>query len=193
MDVHLVLAVRPPEEGKSRLAATIDFDRRLALNYKMFRHVLKIGREVFTPDRIILVSRSATLRDEAAALGAHVLEEAGDGLNAALEQGAAFAAARGADALLSLSSDLPELTAADVRAMLDVPAPIAIATDRLRTGTNALKMHPAGAIPFRYGVDSLAAHLSAAAAVGLEAVVVERPGLAGDIDTPADLAEWHRR
>ncbi|ABQ66781.1 conserved hypothetical protein [Rhizorhabdus wittichii RW1] len=193
MDTHLVLAVRPPEEGKSRLAATIDSDQRSALNYKMFRHVLKIGSELFPPGQIILVSRSAALRDEVAALGGHALEESGDDLNAALEQGAAFAMGHGAGSLLSLSSDLPSLTVDDVRAMLDAPAPVAIATDRLRTGTNALRMRPAGAIPFRYGVDSLAAHLAAATAAKLEAVVIERPGLAGDIDTPADLAEWRRR
>ncbi len=193
MDGHLLLAVRPPEEGKSRLATTIDADQRSALNYNMFRHVLKIGRELFPPERIILVSRSAALRGEVAALGGHALEESGDDLNAALEQGARFAIGRDAGSLLSLSSDLPALTMDDVRALLDAPAPIAIATDRLRTGTNALRMRPAGAIPFRYGMDSLAAHLAAAAAAKLEAVVVERPGLADDIDTPADLAAWHRR
>lgn len=193
MDGHLLLAVRPPEEGKSRLAATIDNDQRSALNYNMFQHVLKIGSELFPPERIILVSRSAALRDEVAALGGHALAESGDNLNAALEQGARFAIGRGAGSLLSLSSDLPALTVDDVRALIDAPAPIAIATDRLRTGTNALRMRPAGAIPFRYGVDSLAAHLAAAAAAKLKAVVVERPGLAGDIDTPADLAEWQRR
>jgi 2-phospho-L-lactate guanylyltransferase len=189
MDCHLLLAVRPPEEGKSRLAVALDISKRIELNYNMFRHSLKIGSELFQPDRIIVVSRSGALLDEARSLGAQALAETGADLNAALEQAARHAIGRGAEALLSLSSDLPALAADDVRALLDAPAAIAIATDRLRQGTNGLRMHPAGAIPFHYGEGSLAAHLAAAEAAGLDAAVIERPGLANDIDTPADLAE----
>lgn len=192
-DDYLLLAVRPPEEGKSRLAGAIEDEQRLLLNYNMFRHVLKIGCELFPSERIILVSRSAALRDDVATLGGHALAELDNDLNAALEQAARFAIGRGAASLLSVSSDLPDLTVDDMRALIDATAPIAIATDRLRVGTNALRMRPAGAIPFRYGTDSLTAHLAAASAAKLEAVVIERPGLAGDIDTPADLAEWQSR
>lgn len=188
MDCHLLLAVRPPEEGKSRLAEVLDLSTRIELNYNMFRHSLKVGRELFRADRIIVVSRSPALLDEARALGTQALPEAGIDLNAALEQAARHAIGRGAEALLSLSSDLPALTTDDVQVLLDAPAAIAIATDRLRLGTNGLRMRPAGAIAFRYGEGSLAAHLAAARAAGLDATVVERPGLANDIDTPADLA-----
>jgi len=158
----------------------------------MFRHVLNIASTVFKSDRIILISRSEALLDEARAIGALAVREAGCGLNVALEQGARIAIARGADALLCLSSDLPGLSADDIRALIEAPAPIAIATDRMRLGTNALLMRPPGAIRFHYGLDSLAAHLAAARAIGLEAVVLERPGLANDIDTPADLAELRK-
>lgn len=190
MQCHLLLTVRPPEEGKSRLAEAIDKKSRIDLNYNMFRHVLKVGSEMFSADRIIVVSRSEALLDEVRAIGGHAVPEAGSDLNLALEQGSRFAIEQGAEALLSLSSDLPGLSADDIRALIEAPAPIAIATDRLRLGTNALRMRPAGAIGFHYGLGSLAAHLAAAHAAGLEAAVIERPGLANDIDTPADLAEW---
>lgn len=189
MDCHLLLAVRPPEEGKSRLAEALDRAARIELNYNMFRHSLRVGSEVFQADRIVVVSRSPALLDEARALGAQALAEAGTDLNAALEQAARHAIGRGAESLLSLSSDLPMLTADDIQALIEAPAAIAIATDRLRLGTNGLRMRPAGAIAFHYGEGSLAAHLAAARAAGLAAAVVERPGLANDIDTPADLAE----
>jgi 2-phospho-L-lactate guanylyltransferase len=190
VNCHLLLAVRPPEEGKSRLAGTLDDRERIQLNYSMFRHVLKVGSEVFEPNRIVVISRSAALLDEVHGLGIRPLAEMGSGLNPALEQAADQAIANGANALLSLSSDLPALTADDLHALLDAPAAIAIGTDRARQGTNALRMRPAGAIPFRYGVGSLTAHLAEARAAGLEAMVVERPGLANDIDTPADLADY---
>lgn len=190
MNAFLILAVRPPEEGKSRLAETLDHSERIDLNYKMFRHVLKVAMEVFKANRIVVVSRSDMVLDEARALGILALAEDGSDLNTALEQARRHAIDHGADALLSVSSDLPTLTTEDLRALIDASAPIAIGTDRLRQGTNALRMRPADAIPFRYGDGSLAAHLAEARSAGLEALVVERPGLADDIDTPADLAEF---
>jgi 2-phospho-L-lactate guanylyltransferase (CobY/MobA/RfbA family) len=43
---------------------------------------------------------------------------------------------------------------------------------------------------FRFGSGSFVAHQGAARAAGIEPVVVDRPGLAFDLDTPADLARW---
>lgn len=190
MASYLLLAVRPPAEGKSRLGGALSEGDRISLNYSMFRHVFSVVSEVFPPSHIIVVSRSPELLEEVRAYGADPLIETGSGLNAALEQGARHAIARGAEALAAISSDLPSLTAEDVRALIEAPVPVAIATDRLHQGTNALAMRPPGAIPFRFGVDSLAAHLEAARGAGLQAQVIERPGLARDIDTPADLAEF---
>jgi 2-phospho-L-lactate guanylyltransferase len=48
-------------------------------------------------------------------------------------------------------------------------------------------MRPVDAIPFRFGPGSFDAHLAAARAAGVPTAVVERPGLAFDLDTPADL------
>ncbi len=64
---------------------------------------------------------------------------------------------------------------------------MAIAPDRAGAGTNALALRPTSAIPFRFGPGSHEAHRRAAEAAGLEVVTVERPGLAFDLDTPADL------
>lgn len=189
MSFCLLLAVRPPPEGKSRLEGALSVEDRISLNYNMFRHVFSVGREVFPPSHIIVVSRSHALLDEVRAQGAEALIETGSGLNAALEQGSRHAIARGAQALAAVSSDLPSLAVEDLRALVETPVPVAIATDRLRQGTNALALRPPGAIPFRFGADSLAAHLEAARDAGLQAQVIERPGLARDIDTPADLAE----
>ncbi|MBW8910826.1 MAG: 2-phospho-L-lactate guanylyltransferase [Sphingomonas sp.] len=189
MACHLLLAVRPPGEGKSRLAGVLSNSAREALNYKMFRHVLGVAREVFPPAHIIVVSRSMILLDEAQAAGCHAEPEQGDELNQALAQGGRSAVDRGATELLSLSSDLPFLTVDDLAAMLAAGGDVVIATDRLHSGTNALLMRRPFAIPFSYGPASLAAHLAAADKAGLKAVVVDSPGLACDIDTPADLAE----
>jgi len=188
MSACLLLAVRPPAEGKSRLSGALSHEERISLNYNMFRHVFSIGCQIFPATNIVVISRSDTLLDEVRAHGAAALIETESGLNAALEQGARHAMERGATAVVAVSSDLPFLSAEDLHVLIEAPAPVAVATDMVRQGTNALMMRPPGAIPFRFGIGSLAAHLDAASTAGLEALVIERPGLARDIDTPADLA-----
>ena len=67
---------------------------------------------------------------------------------------------------------------------------MAIAPDRAGTGTNGLALRPPDVIGFRFGLDSLAGHVAEAQAAGVPLVEVVRPGLAFDLDTPADLARW---
>jgi 2-phospho-L-lactate guanylyltransferase (CobY/MobA/RfbA family) len=67
---------------------------------------------------------------------------------------------------------------------------VAIAPDRAGSGTNGLALTPPDVIAFRFGIGSCAAHLGAAREAGVPAVEVHRPGLAFDLDTPADLARW---
>jgi 2-phospho-L-lactate guanylyltransferase (CobY/MobA/RfbA family) len=56
-------------------------------------------------------------------------------------------------------------------------------------GTNALWICPAGALEPAFGAPgSAAVHAARAQAGGLDVVVVDRPGIAHDVDTPADLA-----
>jgi 2-phospho-L-lactate guanylyltransferase len=186
---HAIIAVRPAGEGKSRLAETLSNEERISLNYKFFRHVFSVAKEVFPADEIIVVSRSGEFLDEARRGGAYAHLESSHDLNAALAEGARVAVERGATELLSLSSDLPFLRADDLRAMLASSGDVVIATDRQRIGTNALLMQRPFAIPFLYGEASLSAHLAAAEQAGLVATVIDRLGLARDIDTPADLAE----
>lgn len=136
------------------------------------------------------MSRSPDLLDKARAAGAVALAEVGvPGLNAALTQGAKFAAALGAKAVLSLSSDLPELAVEDIEAMLAAAQtqPIVIAPDRHGTGTNALLIRPPLLFTYAYGVDSLARHKAAAEIVGQPIAIVSRDGLARDVDEPTDL------
>jgi 2-phospho-L-lactate guanylyltransferase len=141
---------------------------------------------------VLLVSDSEALCAAARQAGAQaLLEDRGDDLNAALWR--AEAAIGPADALLVLPADLPRLEAGDIQAMAAAgdAAEMAIAPDRQETGTNALLWTRAPRA-FRFGVDSFAAHQEAARATGAPVAVVRRPGLAFDLDLPADLAELRR-
>ena len=193
-DLRILIAVRPVEDGKSRLASVLPVDKRSILNQRLFDHVCEISLSVLPADRIIIVSRSQALLEQGRARGMEAVLETGSGLNEALEQGAAVAASKGSGPLLALATDLPGLGHGDLAAMVEASrrADIVIAPDHAGRGTNALLMAQPHAIPFRYGPDSLAAHISAAREAGLVHVLVERPGLSLDVDTAEDLSrlQW---
>ncbi len=92
-----------------------------------------------------------------------------------------------------VSADLPLVTPADVVALVAATPQRGIAIARAKDGgTNAVSMRPPGALPTRFGEPGSAAlHEQAAREAGLDAVVLDRPGLAFDVDTPEDLAAWH--
>jgi len=103
----------------------------------------------------------------------------------------------GMDVLAVLHGDLPDLAPDDITALLIAvsgPGPaVAIAPDAAARGTNGLALRPPDAIGFHFGRDSLAAHRAAAELSGARLTVVDRPGLAFDVDTPQDLATWLER
>jgi 2-phospho-L-lactate guanylyltransferase len=141
----------------------------------------------------VVISPSAELEPIVAEAGARLAVQRGMGLNAGLDQAREAAVAEGVERLLVLHGDLPNLAAEDVLALMDAAGglpSVAIAPDRLGTGTNGLALSPPGAIGFRFGTGSLAAHRTEAEAAGMEPAMVMRPGLAFDLDTPEDLARW---
>jgi 2-phospho-L-lactate guanylyltransferase len=190
LDLRVLIAVRPPEEGKSRLATVLSADQRNRLNRRLFEHVCGVSLSFLPANRIIIVTRSPDLLAEARERGMHAVAESGSSLNEALEQGAVFAASLEEGPLLTLATDLPALRGEDLAAIADAlrEADVAIAPDHNGCGTNALLMRRPAAIPFRYGANSLQAHIAECGEAGLRYVLIERPGFALDIDTPGDLS-----
>lgn len=187
MNIWAVIPVQPLEEGKSRLASVLSARERRDLNQRFFQHVLKVALTAFPPSRVLVVSRSADVL--AAAGGAQTLSEIGTGdLNVALTEAARAAERFGAEAVLSVSSDLPLLEAEDLRAMCEALATdtAVIAPDSAGVGTNAL-LCPVKAVAYAYGKGSFARHTALMEAQDLRVTVIQREGLAFDIDTPTDL------
>jgi len=191
MTLRIVLPVKPLAEGKSRLAGRLDGEGRLRLNRDLFARTLEVAIDFAGGPAVLVVSRDPEVLARAAAAGAETLaEEAPGGLNAALDQARARLRPAGNDLLLVLPVDLPRLEASDLAALVEAvpearPA-LALAPDRAGRGTNALLAAPAGAIRFRFGADSLRAHRKEARRAGALSRIVERPGLAFDLDTVAD-------
>ncbi|WP_129786067.1 2-phospho-L-lactate guanylyltransferase [Promicromonospora panici] len=189
-----VVPLRDGVSGKSRLAAVLDAGSRRRLVRVLARHVVTTLLVADGIGRVVVVTADpAFARETLAGLDVEVLEQPAErpGLNAALEYAREVLVAPGP--LLVAHADLPALSPADVAALLARDAPLVVATDRYRSGTNLLLLRPeddAGqAFRFRFGVGSLAAHLDEADARGLGAVVVHRPGTAVDLDTADDWSQ----
>ncbi|MGC4252678.1 MAG: 2-phospho-L-lactate guanylyltransferase [Sphingobium sp.] len=181
----IIIPVKPFEEAKARLASVLTPEQRESLSRDFFRHVLTLATDRALDADVIVVSRCGQALDMARRAGAQTVVERGQGQNEALEQ-----AMRQADGpLLLLSSDLPFLTVEDIAAMLTLGATsdIGIATDCAQTGTNALFLARPGLIRPRFGPDSRALHQAEAERAGLRWTLIERPGLAFDVDQPEDL------
>lgn len=195
-----------PVGSKRRLAGLLDPDERARLSRAMLADVL--GALLATPivERVLLLTPTGdtdnligrgvnglpsdprlTLLDEPAD-GANGTDR--DGLNVALWQAQAVAAEAGAGSLLILPADLPLLLPTDIAAIFDAASRsgIVLAPDREAGGTNALLLSPPAAFATAFGVESFARHRALAAQAALPYAVVERPGLALDLDTPADVA-----
>ena len=206
LSLWTIVPVKPFREGKSRLAGYLTPSTRRALNRNLLTRTLNAIRLGRIDAEIVVVSRDNDALDLATRMGCHALTEAPcnplpfvtgprafsidheSQLNAALTQAAAYAAARGATRVLVLPTDMPNLTAEDVRTMAfprDRAPQVNIAPSR-DGGTNALMLQPVQAIPFAFGRDSFQRHRRLAAEAGIPVRVVESASLVFDIDLPED-------
>ena len=191
MSVRIIVPHRGLAAAKTRLASVLDDAEREGLARLLLERVLRVAHEACGD--VVVISPSEALEPLVAAAGARLAVQRGMGLNAGLDQARREALTDGVTTLVVLHGDLPNLGADDVLALLAAVPPgggVAIAPDRAGRGTNGLALRPPGAIGFKFGVESLAAHRREVEAAGTPMAEVDRPGLAFDLDTPADLARW---
>ena len=169
-----VVPMKSIELAKGRLSTVLDGAGRRALAQKMLDHVLGVLRE-------------AGLSSVRVASGA---DGTGD-LNADVTEAARLVQAEGATHLLLVMADLPYLSAADVAALIEAGRDNAVVIAEAKDGgTNAMLLKPPTVLDFAFATHRPSAtfHAESARKAGHEPVILRRPGLARDIDTPADLA-----
>jgi 2-phospho-L-lactate/phosphoenolpyruvate guanylyltransferase len=191
VSVRIIVPHRGLAAAKTRLAPVLDDGEREALARRLLDRVLRVAHEACGD--VVVITPSEALAPLVAAAGARLVVQHGLGLNDGLEQARDEAIGNRVTSLLVLHGDLPNLSTADVAALLDALPEgegVAIAPDRAGTGTNGLALRPPEAIGFRFGAGSLAAHRQEAERRNVPLTEVHRPGLAFDLDTPADLARW---
>jgi 2-phospho-L-lactate/phosphoenolpyruvate guanylyltransferase len=188
--VSAVVPVKDLRGTKSRLAPILDPGARAGLTLYMMGRVVRAIAQAGVED-VCVVSPDRMVLQEAKRRGATPLVQESRGLNPALEEGRRRALELGAPTLLVLPADLPLLDAGDVRAVLQETgerSSAVISPDSMRSGTNALLLHPPEVLSFAFGPDSFEAHLGAARRRSLDVRICERPHLAFDLDTAGDLA-----
>ena len=177
--------------AKSRLGEVLDAEERVELTVRLLRATVAATTGSERIAETLVVTPDDTVRRVATEAGARAIRQRETGLNRGIDLGREEAIAAGADAVLILPIDLPEVSidaVDDVLATLDGSRRplVAIVADRHGRGTNALLLAPPNAIDTCFGGDSRAAHVGAAREAGAQLVELDGP-LRLDLDTPEDL------
>jgi len=180
---HVLIPLKRLDDAKSRLANVLTAEERSALMLELLEGVLAAADEADLGP-ITIVSSEPALPD-----GVAHFDDQGLAWNDALA--AAMREVVTEPIAAVVSADLPRVTAEDFQALVAATPDRGLAIARaLDGGTNAVSMRPPGAVPTHFGEPSSAAvHAQTTATAGLAARLVDVPGLAFDVDTPADLAE----
>jgi 2-phospho-L-lactate/phosphoenolpyruvate guanylyltransferase len=171
-----VIPLKGLDHAKSRLGAVLSRVERAELALRLLAGVVGACNDAGLP--VCVISPDHKARSEAIRLGAETLDDGGVDLTGAVTLGLERYAA--AEAVVAIAADLPYVTADDVRELLELARPLAVAAAPDGT-TNAAAARPPSALRPSYGPGSAARH------GGLQ---VHLPRLERDLDTPADLASW---
>jgi FO synthase len=190
--IWAVVPVKPFAQAKRRLSPVLGESERAQLARAMFEDVLDALSGARRLAGIIVVTRDGEAAALARTRGSIVLEDAVEGINAALGIAVAHLSAEPRAAMLVVPSDLPQLTPDRIDEIVrDLPDGRAVAVMSSDDGgTNLLACRPANATAPCFGPDSFNAHRRAAEQAGITPTVIPALALGRDIDSPVDLAAF---
>jgi len=180
-----LIAIKERERCKTRLGNAVDERTRVELVRSMLAAVLTAAQTAQTVHQTIVVSPE---RDQIPA-AIPVLADTGESLNAALEQAHRMLRDFGCHEVVVLPADLPHIMASDIDTLVRAARTggFSIASDATGAGTNALCLVAPQPFRFQFGPDSRRLHVQEARRLELTPQIIHLPGLAFDVDTPADL------
>ncbi len=169
-----LVPVRIEPIAKRRLAHLMDGPQRSDLVAALFRGVVRVLTDAGLPV-VALAPHPIDVPD-----GVELWIDDAPGLNRAL----ASAVARAGLPVLIVHADVVGLAVTDVTAMVEAPGDVVIGRAR-DGGTNALLLR--SELGLSFGPNSALVHAQRARAAGLRTIVIDRPGLALDVDEGAAL------
>jgi 2-phospho-L-lactate guanylyltransferase len=188
----ILIPVKNLSDAKQRLSCLLSPEERLALAHAMCEDVLEeIARWRGRPP-VAVVTGDPFARNLALRLQFEVIaDNSNPGETGAIEMATAICRERGAVSTLVVPADIPLIETAELERIVESAPPggAVLVPDAAGRGTNAALRAPADLFPLRFGNDSFLPHLAAAKATGKPCVVLKLPGIARDVDRPADLQE----
>jgi len=188
----ILVPIKSLDGAKQRLSPVLDAEERQALAVGMMEDVLGTlaSWDARPPVAIVTSDSQAT-----ALANRYSFEIIADPDNRsetdAIDLATQAVVERGWASTLVIPADIPLIEAEELQRIVaaapDQGTVLVPAADG--RGTNAVLRRPAALFPLRFGNDSFQPHRRAAEATGKPAVVLELPGIALDVDRPADLAE----
>ena len=172
----MLVPLKALDRAKTRLADALTQPERAELMRELLEGVVGAVRDAGV-ERITVVTAEQVE-------GYEVWNDRGLAWNDALAAAAAEIVT--APVVAFVSADLPLLRAEEVEELLEAtPARGIVIARALDGGTNAISMRPPGLVRTHFGdLGSAAVH----AALGVDHILLDLPGLAFDVDTPEDLA-----
>lgn len=186
----ILVPVKSLNNAKHRLASVLSGAERLMLAQAMLHDVLQVLVTWLNRPGVALVTSDPFAVHLAEQYDFEVIADRGNrGETDAIEIATRVCESRGVESTLVIPGDIPLISIAELESLqLAVPhqgSVLVPAADG--RGTNAAWRSPAGLFPLRFGNDSFKPHLAAARATRKPCVVLSLPGIALDIDYPADL------
>lgn len=187
----ILVPVKNLKEAKQRLARVLDQVARTELAQAMLQDVAETLAAWPNRSEVALVTCDPFALSLACQYGFEVIaDHKNSGETDAIEMATRVCQLRGLDTLV-IPADIPLIQAWELQAIYDaapeVGSVLVPAGDG--RGTNAVLRRPAALFPLRFGNDSFKPHLAAANASGKSCVVLSLPGIAVDVDNPADLRQ----
>ena len=193
----ILVPVKNTSSAKQRLAAVLDQPSRTALAQAMLHDVLTTlynwpaRRENISPTVAVVTSDPYAVKLATEYDFEVIPDPDNPGETGAIELATRICVDRGADSTLVIPADIPLIQACELDEILQhAPAEGSVLVPAADgRGTNAAFRRPANLFPLRFGNDSFKPHHAAAQATGKPCVVLNLPGIAIDVDNPADLQQ----
>ncbi|MFD6069999.1 MULTISPECIES: 2-phospho-L-lactate guanylyltransferase [Amycolatopsis] len=187
MDVDLIVPMKRPAEGKSRLRGAVVPERHAELVLALAYDTLSAAISADGVRRVLVVAADPASVADLTELGVEIVTEPSrGGLNAALRHGEELLRRDTPSGLVgALQADLPALRTEDLTAALaEAAGKRAFVADRQGTGTTLLLAGAGRALAPRFGTGSARAHTAS----GATPLTIAAESLRADVDTSDDLA-----
>ena len=186
----ILIPVKNLATAKQRLASVLDQPTRTELAQAMLRDVLHAVANC-AAKQVAIVTTDPYAARLAREFNFETIADNNESETAAIELATQVCESRGIESTLVVPGDIPLITAEELDQILKAaPAEGSVLVPAADgRGTNAIFRRPAGLFPLRFGNDSFKPHLAAARATEKPCVVLSLPGIALDVDNPADLRQ----